>query len=264
MEISICIVTFKERADYIKRLISQIRQDHEAPNVDIVLAINGNNEEIMDENYRKDMLQLCHDTPNCYPLFCPEFKSLPKLWNTLTIFSRTEYNVILSDDVEYANQNIIGTIKQHIETTSDEFFKINGGFSHFVLTKKMLHKLKYFDERFIAHGEEDGDIIHQFELVNGRPMGNINIHGLYNKAAYGAEANPKKMDFHVHNKPRFNREFVIMKYQQDPNGINGMSPTPISVKPGMEVVQQYPYEEFVRSNKHNISKFEEVIFNEQE
>jgi hypothetical protein len=38
-----------------------------------------------------------------------------------------------------------------------------------------------------------------------------------------------------------------------------MNPTPISVVDGMEVEQQYPYEEFVRRNKHNISKFKKVL-----
>ena len=259
IDISICIVTFKERASDIKRLISQIQSDTESDGVDIVLAINGNNNELMDEQYRKEMLQLCHDTPNCYPIVCPEFKSLPKLWNTLAIFSRTEYNFFLCDDVEYTNTNIIQQVKQHIEKTSDSFFTINGGFSYFVLTKTILHDLKYFDERLIAHGEEDGDMVHQFIKHTGKEMNNISISGLHNKASYSKESNPKEMEFHVHNKPKFNREFSRLKYENNPNGIRGMNPTPISVRSGMEVLQQYPYEEFVRKNKHNIAKFERVV-----
>ena len=67
------------------------------------------------------------------------------------------------------------------------------------------------------------------------------------------------MDCHIFNKPRFNREFALIKYQDDPNGIHGMNPTPLSVRPGMEVAHQYPYEEFVRKNKHNIAKFDKVV-----
>ena len=69
MDLSICIVTFKERANDIKRLISQIRSDNNSDGVDILLAINGNNNELMEDEYRRDMLQLCHDTHNCYPIF---------------------------------------------------------------------------------------------------------------------------------------------------------------------------------------------------
>ena len=262
MDLSICIVTFRERAEDIKRLVSQIRKDKNSDGVDIVLAINGNNCELMPDDYRKDMLRLCDDTPNCYPIFCPEFKSLPKLWNTLAIFSRTQYNFFLCDDVEYTNDDIINIIKTYIDQTSDEFFTINNGFSHFVLTKNMLHKLKYFDERLIAHGEEDGDIVHQFIKVNKREMNNINIFGLHNKASYDAESNPQKMDFWQNNKPRFNNEFTKLKYKEDPQGIRGMNPTPISVRTGMEVTQQYPYEDFVMKNKHNIANFQKVIIDE--
>jgi hypothetical protein len=38
-----------------------------------------------------------------------------------------------------------------------------------------------------------------------------------------------------------------------------MNPTPISVVEGMELQQQYPYELFVKRNKHNIKKFEKVL-----
>tara|TARA_R110002012_G_scaffold235262_1_gene409107 strand:- start:1303 stop:2088 length:786 start_codon:yes stop_codon:yes gene_type:complete len=259
MDLSICIVTFKERANDIKRLISQIRSDNNSDGVDILLAINGNNNELMEDEYRRDMLQLCHDTPNCYPIFCPEFKSLPKLWNTLAIFSRTEYNFFLCDDVEYTSRDVLANIQQYIKNTGDSFFKLNNGFSYFVVTKTMLHNLKYFDERLIAHGEEDGDIIHQFIKTTGREMNNLYMDGLYNKASYDDESNPKDMDCHIFNKPRFNREFALMKYQDDPNGINGMNPTPLSVRPDMEVAQQYPYEEFVLKNKHNIAKFDKVV-----
>tara|TARA_Y100000114_G_scaffold36710_1_gene32227 strand:+ start:21314 stop:22093 length:780 start_codon:yes stop_codon:yes gene_type:complete len=258
MEISICIVTFKERAEDIKRLVSQIRADNDSDGVDIILAINGNIDERMDEYYRKEMMELCSTTPNCYPIFCPEFKSLPKLWNTLAIFSRTEYNLLLGDDVEYTNTNTIREIKDYILNSSDSFFTINQGFSHFVLTKTILHELKYFDERFCAYGEEDGDMVHRFIDHMGTEINNIFIGGLHNKALYDSKSN-QQLDFHESNKPKFNREFCGLKYENNPNGIRGMSPTPVSVKSGMEVLQQYPYEEFVRKNKHNITKFKEIV-----
>ena len=127
------------------------------------------------------------------------------------------------------------------------------------MTKTIIHELKYFDERFIAHGEEDGDMVHQFIKHTGKEINNISVSGLHNKALYNSESNPKEMEFHVNNKPKFNREFTRLKYENNPMGIRGMSPTPVSVKSDMEVLQQYPYEEFVRKNKHNIAKFERVV-----
>jgi len=109
MNISILIVTFKERAEYVKDLINKVRSSV-GNDIDILLAINGNNEELTDESYRKEMLELCLATPKCYPIICPEFKSLPKLWNTLVIYSRTEYNFIICDDVEFNNTEALNVI----------------------------------------------------------------------------------------------------------------------------------------------------------
>lgn len=252
LDISVLIVTFKERAQYVKELIAKVRKDTDA---DILLAINGNNGELTDENYRKDMLELCLNTPKCYPIICSEFKSLPKLWNTLVIFSRTEYNFVICDDVEYGDSKNIEQIKNYIELTNEEFFTINGGFSFFVITKSKLHQLNYFDERLCGFGEEDGDIMHSYILTHKKPLPILSIPGMYNRALYNIKN--KEVETHQDNKPKFNREFIMMKYVDDPNGICGMNPTPLSRV--LSTKQQYPYEMFVKHNKHNIKKYDQVI-----
>jgi len=255
--ISISIVTFRQRAHLIKKLIHQIRT-HVPDNVDILLAINGNNEELMPEDYRQEMLDLCKHYVNIYPVFCTEYKSLSKLWNTLTIFSNTEYNFIICDDVVYDNPHTLDIIKEYINQTNSGFFTINNQFSHFVVSKVLLHQLGYFDERFIGHGEEDGDMVHRYIEVFGNRMPNIQVQGLYNLASY--ELRNEKIENHIDNKPRFNREFALLKYRPDNNGIKGMSPIPVSKV--IDDYQQYPHELFVLNNKHNIAKFDKVILDE--
>jgi len=255
--ISICIVTFKERSHLIKSLINQIRSAV-SNQIDILLAINGNNEEIMPESYRQEMLDLSKQYENIYPIICPEFKSLSKLWNTLVIFSKTEYNFIICDDVAYDNPNTLELINQYINQTKSEFFTINNQYSHFVLTKTILHQLGYFDERLSGFGEEDGDMVHRHIETFGYRMPDFQIPGIYNRASY--DLKNEKIETHVDNKPLFNREFAKLKYAYDPNGIRGMSPVP--VKKVIDDYQQYPYEQFVKNNKHNISKYQKVILDE--
>lgn len=251
---SIGIVTFKQRKEMIKDLLQKVRSS--VPDyADIILAINGNNDEEMTEEYRQEMLDLIKQYKNVYPIFCPEFKSLAKLWNTIVIFSKTEYNLILCDDVAFENKNAYKLIQDYIENSKEEFFKINNEFSHFVCTKSIMHKLGYFDERLCGFGEEDGDIIHRFIKMFKRNMVSINIPNVYNKAAYHLKND--KIETFQQNKPRFNREFVKLVYKDHPNGICGMNPTPV-IKT-IEDYQQYPYEEFVWKNKHNIGKFDKVI-----
>jgi hypothetical protein len=255
--ISIGIVTFRQREDLVKSLIKEIRS-YVDPSVDIILAVNGNNEEEMPEEYRKSMLDLSTSYESLYPIICPEFKSLAKLWNTIAIFSKTEYIFYICDDVAYENRETLNIVLKYIQDSRSEFFTINNQFSHFVLSKSMLHSLGYFDERLSGFGEEDGDIIHRYIEIFGHRMPDIYIQGIYNKAAYHLKN--ENIETHIDNKPKFNREFCKLKYKEHPNGIYGMSPVPI--KKVIDDYQQYPYENFVRNNRHNISKFEKVILDE--
>lgn len=251
-ELSIGIVTFRQRAESVTKLVHNIRQTTTS---DIVLVVNGNNDEAMPDIYRQDMLGLAKQYDNVYPIVCPEFKSLCKLWNTVVIFSRTEHILLIGDDVAFNNGQIVPIIQHYIADTGNGFFTINWGFSHFVVSKSILHQLGYFDERLLGFGEEDGDIMHRYIEQHGERMPNIMIPGIYNKALSGLSM--ENMETHIDNKPRFNREFANMKYRQDPNGIYGMSPVPIMRV--LDDYQQYPYENFVKRNRHNIAKFTKIL-----
>lgn len=256
-ELSVCIVTFRQRKELIKDLIAKVR-DRIPESVDILLAINGNNEENMPDDYRIEMLDLAKSYKNIYPIFCPEFKSLPKLWNTLVIFSKTEYNLILCDDVEFLNSNAYTEIIHYIDQTKLQFFTINYGFSHFVCSKTILHKLGYFDERLLAFGEEDGDMHYRHIKMFGKRIPMFMLPDIYNKARYDLSA--KNIDTHQDNKPKINREIFSCMYAED-DAMGITTPLcPIKIRKKFEDVLQYPHEEFVRKNKHNIIKFDKIIF----
>ena len=255
--LSIGIVTFKERKELIKELVRRIRLTV-PETIDIILAINGNNEEEMPDDYRTEMLDLAKQYKNIYPIFCPEFKGLSKLWNNLIIFSKTEYNLIICDDVVWANPNIYNDVINHIEKTKQEFFTIHGGFSHFVCTKSILHKIGYFDERLCGFGEEDADMHWRHIKTVGHQIPKLFIDGIYNNAAY--DLKNEKIETHQDNKPRFNRELACILYKQ--NDVDGFTTPlcPFPIKKIIPDIQQYPYETFITNNKHNIAKFEKVIF----
>lgn len=256
INMSVCLVTFKERYELIKSLIPRIREVI-PENVDIILAVNGNFEESMPDSYRSDMLRLSIENKNVYPIFCPDFMSLSKLWNTLVLFSKTEYNFVMTDDLVISNPNVYKIVSEFAEQTKEEFFTINNGFSHFVATKSFLHQIGYFDERLLAYGEEDGDLVHRYIKMFNRNVPTLAIDGFYNGAAYHLKM--QHTDNHIDNKPTINREVAKIKYTDDPAGICGMNPTPISQTGILEDYQQYPYEEFVRKNRFNIKRFEKVI-----
>jgi len=258
--LSICITTFKQRREMIKDLVNKIR-NFVPEYVDIILLINGNNQEEMPDDYRREMLQLSYSYKNIYPIFCPEFKSLSKLWNTGIIFSKTEYNLVLNDDVEFSNPNAYNQIIDHLQNSNDELFTIGHEFSHFVCGKTILHKLGYFDERLCAFGEEDGDMHYRYKRMFGSDIPIVSIGGIRNKYAYSLSS--ENLETHCQNKPRLNREIFFQMYEMDsPEGIKTRLHGPnrlVKIKPD---IQQYPYEIFARNNVHNIAKFEKVIFDD--
>jgi hypothetical protein len=256
---SVCLVTFKERRELIKKLIPRIREVIPSE-VDIILAVNGNFEEDMPDDYRSEMLQLSMAHENVYPIVCADFMSLSKLWNTLVLFSKTEYNFVMTDDLVISNPDVYKIASDYAERSGEQFFTINNGFSHFVLTKTFLHNIGYFDERLLAYGEEDGDLVHRYIKMFGREVPTLPIQNFYNGAAYHLKM--KNTETHIDNKPTINREIVKIKYTDDPMGICGMNPTPLSQTGVLEDYQQYPYEPFVRKNRFNIKKFEKVILDE--
>lgn len=250
-KLTVAIPTFEKRLPLVKKLITDIRKSCDN---DIVLVVNADNEKDMDESYRQELLLFCSNIPNCYPICCPEFKSLPKMWNTAVIFSKNEHVLLLNDDVDYTNLNAIGEVESVINNYNLDCFRINYSYSHFVVSKTVLHTIGYFDERLCAHGEEDGDFVLRYVEYYGQQIPDVGIAGIVNTAAYDLVGG--EFETHDGNKPKFNREFILTKWIEDPTGIMGMGANP--VKRVLDDYQQYPYEMFVRNNKHNISKFEDI------
>ncbi len=121
----------------------------------------------------------------------------------------------------------------------------------------MLHKLNYFDERLSGFGEEDGDMHYKFIRHHGYSIPSIPVHGVHNTYAY--HLRNQKIETHQDNKPKFNREMLKFMYRESESGITTPM-CPIKIERIIDDVPQYPYEMFVNKNKHNIQKFDKVVF----
>jgi hypothetical protein len=256
---TIGITTFKRRIESVKSMVEYIRSCDE--DIVINLAVNGEVEEDFDEEYRKQILELCIKHKNIFPFFYQEFRALSKLWNNIVISSKTEYNLILNDDLVFDNSvNFVHTVNDIILNNPEvKCFTINGSWSHFVITREFLDEMNYFDERFLLHGEEDGDFVWRYiEKYGGYPP-SINL-GIANKHQTGQKDETmitNNTDIGYANKPRFNQEFTVTKYQQDPSStISGLYG-----KPHKKILQderQYPYESFYLKNKNGLKKFKGI------
>ena len=262
--LSIGITTFKRRFDLLKDLINQIRSFDE--DINILITINADNDEDFDEEYRKSVLEFLSTVKNTYPIFFPSFTGLSKMWNTLIVHSPTDHILILNDDIRFKNSQIIPSVrsviinKKKVIDPAKELLIINNSWSHFVISKQIAHKLKYFDERLIAFGEEDGDMFWRFIKTFGSSPNQIEIEGISN-IAEGRDlsiSNIETTKLCGSERPVFNTKFIYeYKYKKSRWGIKGMF-NYVS-KCVSNTLQQYPYEKFKWDNKHNIKKFDNIV-----
>ncbi len=258
--LSIGITTFKSRLESVRNMIDHLKSCDE--DIIINLAINGEIVEEFDEDYRKGILNLCLKYKNVYPNFYQEFRALSKLWNNLVINSVTEYNLILNDDLVFDKRsNIIQIVKNIIIQNSNvKCFTINGSWSHFVITKEFLDEMNYFDERFLLHGEEDGDFVWRYIDKYSQYPPSISLPILSNLHQTGVNdptTVSKDTELGYSNKPKFNQEFTVTKYEYDPSAkISGLYGRPH--RRILNDERQYPYESFYFKNKKNLRKYNKI------
>jgi hypothetical protein len=247
MELTIGITTFSKRFGLLSKLINQIREVNTSDN--ILICVNGEQNGNFDNQYRKNILDLCLKYDKVYPIFFIEMRGLSKMWNTLIINSNEENILLLNDDLEIYDNRVFETIKSYIKSTEFHgFTRINHSFSHFLVNKKTIDILGYFDERLLGFGEEDGDIYYRC-LKNNIKIYDIHINGFNNLVSNIRHENVKSG---IGKYSKFNRDFIYNeKYKTDFNSpYRGMFDSPM--KELLDNENQYPYEKFFNKNKCNL------------
>lgn len=239
--LSIGITTFRNRLYDVTKQIKDIRIYDQ--NIPILLAINTNHNETLPETYRKDILRFCVDNNYIYPLMFPKYTGLAKMWNNLIVHAPTTHIFIMSDDITYDNPLALMSITNEIQKR--EMFEVNWGYGTFVISKKFAYEMKYFDERLVAYGEEDGDFMERHKKMFGELPPKIQIGGLANRFQNRRDDSyDSNLDCFIGDgghKPIINRKIIEEKQKED-----------------WSDVQQYPYEMFIEDNRHNLSKFTEI------
>lgn len=247
MNLTIGITTFSKRFDLLSKLISQIRDINKTDK--IIIAINGEKDGVFNENYRKDILNLCLKYENVYPIFFIEMRGLSKMWNTLITTSVDDNILILNDDLEINNNLIFKNINLHINSKDfNGFTRINNSFSHFIVNKITIDELGYFDERLLGFGEEDGDIYYRV-IKNNLKITDIHINGFINLVS---NIRHDHVIGGIGKYSKFNRHYIYnQKYSSDyESPIRGMFDTPM--KQILTDVNCYPLERYFIDNKNKV------------
>ena len=247
MKYSIVITTFDKRfeSDLIP-LIDSIKAMR--PNVEIILTVNGPAHADFDQNYRSKLFQYLARHDKVYPMVFPVFQSLAKMWNRGVLASTSECVLILNDDLKILTQDeksFFDNFELALQT-APETFTINGSFSHFVVSKREVIDVGFFDERLLGLGEEDGDFYWRYHEKFNREIADIEITLIDNIHSDVTDGGYVKG---IRTASQFNRNFIKKQKYKDIlfGGYKGMFDK--RVKKLLEDEVQYPYEDFYLKNK---------------
>lgn len=250
---SIGITTFERRFSLLKDMVESIKKINQ--NIEIIITVNGKVEKDNNQDYLNNIYRLAGAHPHIYVFNFPRFTGLSKMWNTIVLNSSAEYNLILNDDLQISSLDFIDKINELIIKSKTSFIKINGSFCHFLITKKMLNDLNYFDERLLAFGEEDGDMAWKYESKFKKKIPALKIK-LFNNIGEGYGLPHEEIEV-VNlggvNRPVFNRKVLYEElYSKNILGVRGMFD--FRMRKNNEE-KQYPYEKFKMDNYEKLKKW---------
>ena len=245
---SIGVVTYVKRFDtYFKPLVKQL--ENYFPNVEKNYVLNGHYDQIAQEKYLNEAKELLKKTTAKNVVAYKENQCLSRCWNQLILHSKARKVLILNDDI-----TIRALFRPCLESQIWLYatFTINRSWSHFVISKDVIKKVGWFEERFPANGMEDADYALRMALAFGYKImpklhhNNIFCFGLTNIVAKNEDPGWKKYSASIDNKfASVNAEFLEKKWQKSklltPNSVYAFNEAYFSLSPNMETPQFYDF-----------------------
>jgi len=205
---SIGVVTYLGRFEsYFQPLIRRLH--FLFPDYDINVFINGHYDTVKQIQYLKDITCFLRKYPAIRYVTNLEHQPLARGWNWLVFMAKNDRILILNDDVSFNWE-----FRHNLENLPSvpHIFTLNGSWSHFVISKDIIRKVGWFDERFLGVGDEDGDYICRLAM-EGLPLKNISVRRLNNYVASQEDAGWANFSNIVNEKySQINREFFLKKW----------------------------------------------------
>jgi len=175
---SVGIVTYGARFDpYFKPLLKSIKD--QVPSIEVLVMINGDHNQLFDQDYRRSVLNFILEYENVYPFVFTAFRSLSKLWNNTLINSTNDSVLVLNDDVSIS-PNFWENLDTRITESDGKTFTINSSWSHFLANRKEVDEVGWFDERLLGVGAEDADFSWRYGDYYNTEVLNIGCDGIQN------------------------------------------------------------------------------------
>ncbi len=227
LDYSIGVVTYVARLEeFFIPLIKQLTTIF--PDKEIVCIINGHPDASLQIDYLKHVSAFLAGYPNVRYLSYERHQPLAKCFNWLLLMSFAPRMLILNDDVSL-NLLFRKDFEKGIEQYPD-FFVINGSWSHFVISKAVVKKVGWFEERLAGTGQEDGDYRIRMEK-EGVKISEVKCYGVINYVAPQKNAgwqNISEVSKDSGKASEINDQFFYKKYSKKDGGSDFV------LNPGME------------------------------
>ena len=213
--VGIVVTTFEERQfDCCLPLLRSIRNSGcEMP---IVVCINGNILGGYSERDRQEFIAAANALKNISFVTFRSISSLSRIWNLGIQALATEVAIVLNDDLAVRESGLHADLKRLSDAAQHSGIALgNNSFSHFAVTRNLMEELRWFDERFVGIGEEDGDFAWRYEHRFGDPPSSLVIPSLKNYS------HPSGDYFKDGGRVNVSRTFARLKYEADPAGLTG-------------------------------------------
>lgn len=239
---SIGIVTYIRRyEEFFRPLITYFCRLF--PDTEIVVAVNGYYDQAAQEKYLVEITAFLGQFPNVKVLAHTTPESLSKLWNKLIINSTAEKTLICNDDLL-----LLPTFRRHLEASgllAEDVGLIKWSWSHFIISKRIVSQVGWFDERFPGVGNEDEDYEARLAHLN-IPVPTFMMGGLRNITVKTEDFSYGKNMAVVNRKyTGANKEFFDSKWELSETAQPGFAYVRLlrkyaRIKPGMETPDFHP------------------------
>ena len=181
-EFTIGITTYIVRFAMFKTVLKRVRKAF--PRTPIIVAVNGYYKPDRQKQYLAELQAYLEGFINIHLVAHEEPQGLCKLWNELILASPTEKILILNDDIDVASH--FGALFHHSGILNKDMAIINHSWSHFLISKRTISTVGWFDERLFGIGGEDWDYEARLAFA-GIELENVAMKGILNLSIYTTE-----------------------------------------------------------------------------
>jgi len=241
-EYTICIVTYCKRfRNNLKPLVKALKKTH--PNTEIIIGVNGYHNQQKQQRYIRRFDRFISQYQNIRWFSYVTGQSISKMWNNCILKASNNMLLVLNDDV-LITPDFQKEIDQ-VELDHQSIKILNKSWSHFFLSKNIIQKVGWFDERFLGVGNEDCDYEFRAQM-EGIETKSIQIDSIVNLVVKTRDFSFSKNEKVINEKySHGNWEFFQSKWSVSKEIQDGFIPTRFSDIPyvklneGMETPNFY-------------------------